>query len=46
MTIEDLTAAGVTPRQAAKVLARLQGRSSRDIYQERLRAKRGSDSES
>jgi len=39
LTIEDLTAAGLEPRRAAKVLARLQGRSSRDVYQEALRSK-------
>jgi len=40
LTLEDLTAAGLEPRQAAKVLARLQGRSSREVYQEALRARR------
>ncbi len=39
LTIDDLTAAGLEPRRAAKVLARLQGRSSRDVYQEALRGK-------
>jgi 16S rRNA (cytidine1402-2'-O)-methyltransferase len=43
LTVEDLTAAGLEPRQAAKVLARLQGRSSREVYQEAVRARRDSD---
>jgi 16S rRNA (cytidine1402-2'-O)-methyltransferase len=46
LTVEDLTAAGLEPRQAAKVLARLQGRSSREVYQEAVRARRDSDPES
>jgi 16S rRNA (cytidine1402-2'-O)-methyltransferase len=46
LTVDDLTAAGLEPRQAAKVLAHLQGRSSREIYQEAVRAKRDSDPES
>lgn len=46
VTVEDLTAAGLHPRQAAKVLAHLQGRSSREVYQEALRRKSGSESES
>jgi 16S rRNA (cytidine1402-2'-O)-methyltransferase len=43
LTVEDLTAAGLQPRQAAKVLARLQGRSSREVYNEALRGKRDSE---
>ena len=39
LTLEDLSAAGLEPRQAARVLARLQGRSSREVYQEALRTK-------
>jgi 16S rRNA (cytidine1402-2'-O)-methyltransferase len=46
LTIDDLTAAGLQPRQAAKVLAHLQGRSSREIYQEAFSGKRRLDSES
>jgi 16S rRNA (cytidine1402-2'-O)-methyltransferase len=46
LTVEDLSAAGLEPRQAAKVLARLQGRSSREVYQEAVRARRDSDPES
>jgi len=46
LTVDDLTAAGLEPRQAAKVLARLQGRSSREVYQEAVRARRDSDPES
>jgi 16S rRNA (cytidine1402-2'-O)-methyltransferase len=44
LSLEDLTAAGLEPRQAAKVLARLQGRSSREVYQEAVRARRDSES--
>jgi len=40
LTMDDLMAAGLEPRQAAKLLARLQGRSSREVYQEAVRAKR------
>ncbi len=40
LTVEDLTAAGLELRQAAKVIARLQGRSSREVYQEAIRARR------
>jgi 16S rRNA (cytidine1402-2'-O)-methyltransferase len=43
LTVEDLTAAGLEPRQAAKVIARLQGRSSREVYQEAVRARRESE---
>ena len=43
LTVADLTAAGLEPRQAAKVLARLQGRSSRELYQEALRLKTSGD---
>ncbi|SRR5579875_516475 len=43
LTIDDLTAAGLQPRQAAKVLARLQGRSSREVYKEAFSDRRGSD---
>lgn len=46
LTVEDLTAAGLEPRQAAKVIARLQGRRSREVYQEAVRARRDSDPES
>jgi 16S rRNA (cytidine1402-2'-O)-methyltransferase len=46
LTLEDLTAAGLEPRRAAKVLARLQGRRSREIYQEALRGKRDPELES
>ncbi len=46
LTVEDLAAAGLEPRQAAKVLARLQGRSSREVYQEAIRARRESKPES
>jgi 16S rRNA (cytidine1402-2'-O)-methyltransferase len=45
LTVADLTAAGLEPRQAAKLLARLQGRSSREVYQEAVKARRNSDSE-
>jgi 16S rRNA (cytidine1402-2'-O)-methyltransferase len=40
LTLEDLTAVGLEPRQAAKVMARLQGRKSRDVYQEAISARR------
>lgn len=40
LTVEVLIAAGLEPRQAAKVIARLQGRSSREAYQEAVRARR------
>ena len=43
--MEDLTTAGLEPRQAAKLMARLQGRSSREVYQEALRAKRDPEPE-
>jgi 16S rRNA C1402 (ribose-2'-O) methylase RsmI len=43
LTMEDLCAAGLQPRQAAKLLARIQGRSSREVYQEALRAKHDAD---
>ncbi|HEY2107034.1 MAG TPA: 16S rRNA (cytidine(1402)-2'-O)-methyltransferase [Candidatus Binataceae bacterium] len=43
LTIEDLTAAGMELRQASKVIARLQGRSSREVYQEAVRVRRDSD---
>ncbi len=46
LTVDDLTAAGLEPRQAAKVLAHLQGRGSREVYQEAVRARRDSDPES
>jgi 16S rRNA (cytidine1402-2'-O)-methyltransferase len=46
LTLDDLTAAGLEPRRAAKVLARLQGRSSREVYQEALRGKRDPELES
>jgi 16S rRNA (cytidine1402-2'-O)-methyltransferase len=42
LTMDDLMSAGLEPRQAAKLLARLQGRSSREVYQEAMRTKRGS----
>jgi 16S rRNA (cytidine1402-2'-O)-methyltransferase len=45
LTMEDLTMAGLEPRQAAKLMARLQGRSSREVYQEALRAKRDPEPE-
>ncbi len=40
LTVEDLIGAGLEPRQAAKVIARLQGRSTREVYQEALTARR------
>jgi 16S rRNA (cytidine1402-2'-O)-methyltransferase len=40
LTMDDLTAAGLEPRRAAKLIARLQARSSREVYQEAMRAKR------
>jgi 16S rRNA (cytidine1402-2'-O)-methyltransferase len=40
LTLEDLAAVGLEPRQAAKILARIQGRSSREVYQEAIRARR------
>ena len=43
LTVHDLTAAGLELRQAAKVLARLQGRSSREVYQEAVKARRDSE---
>lgn len=43
LSIEELTAAGLQPRQAAKVIALLQGRSTREIYQELVKSRRGSD---
>jgi 16S rRNA (cytidine1402-2'-O)-methyltransferase len=43
LTVEMLIAAGLEPRQAAKVIARLQGRSSREVYQEAVRARCGSE---
>lgn len=46
LTLDDLAAAGLEPRQAAKVLARLQGRSSREVYQEAVKTRRSSGSES
>jgi 16S rRNA (cytidine1402-2'-O)-methyltransferase len=44
LTLDDLTEAGLEPRQAAKLLARAQGRSSREVYQEAVRARRNSES--
>lgn len=41
LDIRDLLEAGVEPRAAAKVIARLTGRSSREIYQQALRDKPG-----
>ena len=46
LTLEDLVAAGLEPRQAAKVIARMQGRSSREVYQQAVKARRDSDPES
>lgn len=40
LTMDDLMKAGLEPRQAAKLVARLQGRSSREVYQEAVRTKR------
>ncbi|HLH77606.1 MAG TPA: 16S rRNA (cytidine(1402)-2'-O)-methyltransferase [Candidatus Binataceae bacterium] len=37
--VADLIAAGMEPRAASKVVARLSGRSSREIYQEAMRAR-------
>ncbi len=45
LTMDDLMTAGLEPRQAAKLLARLQGRSSREVYQEAVRAKRDPEPE-
>ena len=39
-TMEDLVQAGLTPRQAARLLAKAQGRSTRVVYQDALRSKR------
>jgi 16S rRNA (cytidine1402-2'-O)-methyltransferase len=44
LRVEDLTAAGLPLRQAARIIARLQARSSREIYQEALKG--GGESES
>ncbi len=37
LRLQDLIAAGLPLRQAAKVMARLQGRSSREVYQEAVK---------
>ncbi len=39
LTVDTLIAAGLEPRQAAKVVARLQGRSSREVYQEAIKGR-------
>jgi len=46
ISLDDLTAAGLEPRQAARILARIQGRSSREVYQEGLKNRGNSGSES
>lgn len=39
VSVGDLIAAGMEPRAASKVIARLSGRTSREIYQEAVRAR-------